>query len=398
MARPKVNTTITGAISRPPLDTDGISGFPFYNDNIADLTSFTTTNRIIKFTSLASVEATGINSLATNVNFKEEYNLCKQFFAEGGTFLWIGIFPLTANVGDFAEILQMDTVSNGEIKLYGVYRPQLALTVTDVAKVEVKMVALEALGHNAHAFYGADSAAFTSLADFPNMRNLASECPRVSVVIGQDTENEGLSLSTASGTAIPYVGTALGAKSFSRVQQNIMNPGNFNYTDGITLVVPGFFINDAVLPVNSTSISSGDLDLLNDKGYLFWHYRGISGTYLSNDNNSAKITNTFNSIHIMTVRNKASREINLALEPLLGSNLLYNEDSTLKPISIKIYEDAVGSVLNRMKLNNEISNFDIFIDPAQKSLETKTVIIDVAIQPSETGDNINLNITFVSQL
>jgi hypothetical protein len=168
------------------------------------------------------------------------------------------------------------------------------------------------------------------------------------------------------------------------------------------MVEPGLFINYATadyILIGSQYIDSADLDALNDKGYIFWRYfPNLQGTYLSNDNNCVDVTDTFNSIHIVRTRNKVFRLLDKALSYLIGSNVLFNGDGTMRTSSINVYENAVSKELQEMINSSEISAFSVYIDPAQNVLSTKEVVIDVAIVPTESSDFITLNVSFVASL
>lgn len=393
---PRVNVNITGGIVRPNLSKDGIAGFPFYNDNIADLTQFSATNRIIKFTNLASIESVGITSNSTN--FKVEHYILKEFFRAGGGEVYIGIFDVPAVSYDFSELTTMHLFSNGEIKLYGIFA-NIAFVETDLALINAELATFEVTKQPAHAFYAADISAIT-IGGLPNLRTLAADLPYVSFVAGQDTENEPLALGTTF--SLPNLGVVVGTEATSKVNENILNVGKYNYTDGINMLVPGFFVNDGTSDntmIAVTDIAVADLNLLNDKGYIFWRYfPNLAGTYLSNDHNCVDVTETFNSIHIMRTRNKAVRLLDGNLTPLIGSTVLFNADGTLRTSSIKVFEDASKEILNQMTSDTEISTYDVYIDPTQKVAITKTVIVQVSILPTESADYITLNLAFVASL
>ena len=394
---PRVNINVTGGISRPNLNKDGVSGYVFYNDNIADLSEYTTSNRIIKFTNLPSIEATGLTS--TSTNFKEEYYQLKEHFRAGGAEVYVGIFDAPAVSNDFTEIETMHLFSAGEIKLYGIYNSKVDLVSTDLALINDIMDDLSTGKQPAYAFYSANTAEL-SLTTLPNLRGLASNLKYVSVVIGQDTKNEPLTLSVTNSVA--NLGVVVGTSSNAKVNENILNVGKYNYTNGIDMVEPGLFINsedtDDTL-VSVKNINSADLDALNDKGYIFWRYfPNLEGTYLSNDNNCSAITDTFNSVHIVRTSNKVIRESDIALTPLIGSTLLFNSDGTLASSSINLISSALSNILSGMVRNEEISAFDIYIDPTQNTLSTKTVNVELAIVPTESLDFITLNVSFVNQI
>lgn len=396
MALPRVTINVTGSINRPSLNTDGISGFCFYNDYIADLTTFTSTDNIIKFTNLAAIEATGITS--TSTHFKNEHYQLSEFFRAGGVNVWIGIFDVPATY-DFAELDTMRLTSNGEIKIYATFLDK-DLISADLAAFNSKIVSFEAFKKPAIGVFASDIHEIT-LSGLPDLRNLAAQLHNVSCVIGQDTENVGLSLTTSKGASVPDLGIVVGTLAQSKVSENILYIGKYNYTNGSILLNPGLYLEVSGLPqmINISDINETDLDILNDKGYIFWRFMpNFAGTYLSNDNNCAKITETFNSIHIVRVRNKAIRELDSVLTPLIGSSVLFNANGTMRQSSITVFQSAAASALQAMKDNLEISDYSIYIDPSKNVLSTKQVELNASIIPVESADNISININFTQSL
>lgn len=393
---PRVNISVVGAIDRPGLFVDGIAGFVFYNDNIADLTTFLSTNRIIKFTKLSDVEATGITAASTN--FKTEHYQISEFFRLGGGTIYIGIFDVPVGAYDYAEITTMKTFSKGEIKLYALATED-TFAVSEVAKINTILTGFDTLKQSAYALFSADFATI-ALSALPDLRGLASDAPFVSVVLGQDTENYPL---TVVGDSITNLGATLGALSTAKVNENILNTGKFNYTDGSEMAKPGFYLYDGVLLASRmyevNTVADTDLNTLNDHGYIFWRYfANLEGSYLSNDNNSVAITETFNSIHIVRTRNKVIREVDGAMATLIGATVLFNEDGTIRPASAKVYEDAVGSVLSPMVDGSEISAFSAKVDLSVNTLSTKEIVINIAIIPTESADYITINIEFTQSI
>jgi hypothetical protein len=387
---PKVTVTVKGGITRPSLNKDGVSGMVFYNNNIADLTTFSASNRIVKFVDLLSVEATGITS--TSTNFAEEWYQAKEFFRLGGTELYIGVFAVPVSTYDFAEVTLMKNFSNGEIKIYGVYNPEQALNVAEIAKLQALMVTLESEKKPAYCVYCAETGTI-QLSGLADLRNLASDCPNVSVVAGRD-----ISLIDK------YInlGAFVGALSGAGVEENVLNTGVYNYTDGINMVNVGLVLNNGTssnVSYDIKDITAANQDTINDKGYVFWRYLpNLAGTYLSNDNNSAKITNTFNSAHIVRVKNKVIRDLDTVLSGFLGSKVIFTSTGTIDSISIIVFEKACKQVLDRLISDNEISAYDIYIDPSQNTLSTKTVTVQVSIVPVESADYINIDVSFVASL
>ena len=396
MALPKVTVNVTGSINRPSLDKYGVTGFVFYNDNIADLTGLTALTPIKKFTNLAAVEATGITS--TSVNFKDEHYDVEQFFLNGGTEMYIGIFAIPAGTYDFTELDSMMLFSEGDIKIYTVPVRDKALAVADVATLEAIVAAYENEKKTAIALYSANTGAI-EIGDLEDLRNLSSDASRVSVVLGQDILNYPLSVTTQN---TPGIGAIAGTLAQAKVSENILHIGKYNYAIGTSMNEVGLFLHngtDANTLIPMTEIDSADQDALYDKGYIFWRYLpNVNGTYLSNDSNCAGISTVFNSIHIVRTRNKAVRELDKGLSLLVGAPVLFNADGTMRQASIKTYENAAGLVLQEMVDAGELSAYSVFVDPSDNVLATKTVTVNASVIPVESSDDVVMNLAFVAEL
>jgi len=397
MGLPNTSINVTGEIVRPALDKDGIAGLVLYNNNIADLTVFTATENIVKFTNLSAIEATGITKDSTN--FKEEHYQLSEFFRAGGGEIYIGIFEIPTGTYDYTELDELNLFSNGEIRLYGVYNTQSELSTSDLGLIN-SLVESYKVNKKPSIAIVAQNIGTLTLNTLPDLRNLSTSLESVSVVIGQETDNVKYTLPTTKST--PNLGIVLGTLAIASVEENILNVGKYNYTDGTNMVNPGLVINDGTTDNVLTLISSindADLNAINDKGYIFWRFfPNYAGTYLSNDNNCAKITDTFNSVHINRVQGKVIRITDGALTPLVGSTLLFNPDGTLRTASRKNFEDAVGEVMLTMLNDGEISAYEVYVDPTQESLASKQVIVQISIVATESADNIAINIAFVTSI
>jgi hypothetical protein len=396
MALPQVTVNVTGAITRPALNKDGVTGFLFYNDNIADLSTLTSSNRVVKFTNLSTIEATGITS--TSTNFKDEYYYLSEFFANGGKEVWIGIFDLPASSYDFTELDTMKDKSQGEIRIYAIPVGSKDFDSTDILLIDSIVSGYEDEKKPAIAVYSGDVGNIT-LASFEDLRSLSANAVNTGAVIGQDLNNRPSDVTTYS---LPNIGAFVGALASAKVSENVLNVGKYNYSVGssmneVALRITSDAVANTLVPIDE--INNSDLDSLNDKGYIFWRYLpNLPGSYLSNDHNCAAITGTFNSLHIVRVRNKVIRELDRSLSSLIGASLLFNADGTLRVASAKVYENKAYDVLNPMIENGEISAVDVYVDRTLNVLSTKIVTLYVTIVPVESSDNITVNVTFAASI
>jgi hypothetical protein len=392
MALPKTTYTLTdGNLGNLPLDKSSISGFIFYNDNIADLTSFSATTKVLKFNNLAEVEATGITSDSTN--FKAEHYQLEEYFRLGGRQVWIGIFAVPVGAYDFTEIDTFMLASNGEARQLAVMANANTLASADLGLLQAFADSYFTEKKPFHILYGANTGTIT-LAALEDLRDLASDAPNVSVIIGQDMENYPLTYSTAESLSLPNLGAPLGALSASSVSINILWVDRFNYTNGTSMNNVGFFVNDGTTDnqfVYAVNQSETTLDAINDKGYIFWRYfPNLAGTYLSNDNNSTDITSDYNQISLVRTINESVRLVDSEVVKLLGSKILLSGGTLSNPSKLA-FTQAISTGLQQLVLNSDITAFESRIS---FTVASKQVKIDLSITPAFSANSIAVELGY----
>lgn len=387
---PQVTFSLSdGNLGRTAITKDEISGFVFYNDNVADLTGITAAANVVKFTNLGSLETAGFTE--TSTNFKTEWYMLSEYFRMGGGDVWVGVFPVPAGSYDYTELTTMNNTSAGEIRQYGINSNLVRFNTTDISTVNTLIDGFWDEKKPSIAIMGFDYSGETTLAGFDDLRALASNAPYVSVVLGSDTENMPDTLSAT--TSLPNIGAVLGAISSAKVQTNILYVNQFNYTDGTQMVTPGIRFSGTT--INSIKLyDDSDLDLLNDKGYIFWRYfANLSGTYLSNDHNCTVLTSDFSSIHNNRVMGKVIRDVDTNVTPLVGGEVILKE-GLLTASSLNVFKNAASSPLSVMESNGEISSFSVFIDKTQNVSSTNTITIQISIVPVFSADTITIELGF----
>lgn len=368
---------------------DGIGLDLIYNDNIADLTQFSDTNRIIKFTNLNAVEAVGIT--ADSVNFKVEYHQIKKWFNAGGSYLYISINDVPAITYDYAELDVAYNFAQGEINIVMIHTPALVLAETEIAKLNVKAEFYNTEQQPLVIIYGADTST-TTLAAQIDRRSFADTYEYVGFVTGQDTENDASDLSLT--TSLPEVGYIAGTLSSAAISENIGHVGKFNYVIGAEMVSPGLCINDGLVDnviVPMTEVDSADIALLQLKGHIFFGFQpNKNGSYLSNDYNGS--TGAYDSIHIVRVRNKIIRLISSVVIDNVKARVKFNADGTLRPNSLTKYYDSVDLAMRVLVDAGDVSGYETVIDPSQDVKTTGQLVIAVNWDEVFTTDKIVVNL------
>lgn len=391
MGLPTVNINITdGGLGRTTPSLDGVSAFPFLNNNIADLTQFTTTDRVLSFNTLSAVEKTGIT--ATSTNFQKEYYILKRFFQMGGQKVYVGIFPSTDTFSDGIDAINAYT--NGEVRIYGV-ADSAALLEANIATLNAKMVSLADAKKPAHLVYTALTGSLT-FASLPDLRDLTSEARYVSVMIGQDSANYPSTISTG----VADLGGIVGALSSTDVATSILDHSLFNYNQGADMILPAFVVTDnavanTLIPINDIRIDESVLTSLNEKGYLFYHYEANqAGVFLSNAHTCAAIDSDYTYIQNVRVIEKSLRVADAVLTPKIGSKIAINANGTIKQSQISAYDTILRNEFKKMIDANEIAGVAIYIDPTQTPLVNNTLNVQIGVQPYPTSDYINVDLGF----
>lgn len=203
----------------------------------------------------------------------------------------------------------------------------------------------------------------------------------VSVVVAMDVEKATKYPNSAA------VGLALGAISKAKVSENIAWIEKFNLT-GEGFAKAGF--------VGGKEIKTlGTLSELNEKRYIFARtHTGFPGVYFNDSSTSTIGTSDFAYIENNRTINKATRLLRSALLPKLASPVLVDIDGKLPQSVSKSFEGLCRSALEAMVANQEVSAFDVYVDPKQNILATSELKVKAEITPIGTARKIMVDLGF----
>jgi hypothetical protein len=253
-------------------------------------------------------------------------------------------------------------------------------------------------GHNAP-----NSAA--GLLDLPNLRAYSADA--VAVVIGSDQTvvvNSDPTLNTAvvpgantlTGTSgTPAIGTLLGTLSLAQVHENIGWVDKFNLSSG------GAFLKAGVANGQSgTTLLSTDYEALYEKGYIFaMQHTGYDGYFWNDSPTATAVTSDYAYLENSRTMNKAARVVRQALLPSLKGPLPLTADGKLQAQHIGELEAKSKMALTaNMGRAGEISDCDVYIDPAQDVLATSVLDVQFSLIPVGSARQIVATIGFVKSL
>lgn len=346
---------------------------------------------VYRLKSLRDAESLLITESYDTTNSVLVYEHIKEFFrANPSGDLYLLLAPQTASYSDLADksenyATKILIEAEGKVRQLAIaYNPSANVadfSATTSAIIKAQELADESYSKHRplHILLEGKGYDYSTPSDF---RTLNSK--NVSVMIGQ-------SLSVANNNATyAAVGTLLGTVSKASVNENIAWVGKHNLHGGSLTV-------SAISGTSISSISEGDLDTLNDKGAIFFiTHIGRAGIYFNDSHTCTSSTSDFAYIENNRTIDKAVREIRTILLPRLNSTVAVDDEGKLSPEIIKSYESDGRRALEQMLKSEEVSNFDVLVDPEQNILSTSVLLVDFEITPTGTARKLKATVGFVN--
>ncbi|OHT44998.1 DUF2586 domain-containing protein [Flavobacterium tructae] len=423
-----VITKLSGGLGRRTPEQDMVSGLLF--DGVS--TEKLALDQVKRLASLEDAEALGITA-DYDVNGQSAYYQIQQFFRmnpSGDLYIMATTAPSYSAIVEKA--MNMQEQANGNIRqLAVIFSGETAFTETKAAVTKAKTQT--ALGYKDFMPFEIILEGKGFVVDDANdLTELEAE--NVSVVIAMDVEkalekklvrkdtgkpyalapNERLVFGEGEGNyvvendlhepkrenglAIEFVykdsykntaavGLALGAISKAKVSENIAWIEKFNLTgEGFS---KAGFIGDQKIK------SLADLRTLNEKRYIFTQtHTGLAGIYFNDSHTCTTGTSDYAYIENNRTINKATRLLRAALLPKLASPVLVDIDGKLPQSVSKSFEGLCRSALEGMVANQEVSAFDVYVDPKQNILATSELKVKAEITPIGTARKIKVDLGF----
>lgn len=383
MALSDVTFTLTdGNLGRFAPNEDNISGIIFYVNSVP--TGFQSGSTVIY--SVADAKSAGLTAAS---NPYELYQIQEFYRINPGATLYTLFVTGSSYTTDVDAIL---TYSDGDIKQLGVFNVLTELSASTVATLNTA-AENAATSHTPIVIVAGFNLTGSTLSTLPDL--VATDKKYVSVVISQDGDNDGSDIFVAGSKSNPSVGAALGTIAISKVSTSIAWVGKYNISDGLELESPAFGKGELVKNQSAASLTT-----LENKGYLFARKLvGRVGTYWNKDMNSAASTSDYNRINKVRTINKAIRGIRQSILPDLNSPVLIDaKTGKISTLTCLNLQSKAGSSLKQMLAQEEISGYDVYVDPNQSVLSTGVVVINAKIVPYGTAESIEVVIGFATNL
>ena len=374
-----------GGLGRPLAGEDHISGMVFWLTDANLPSGYSTSDRVKALFSIDDAQAQGITE-GSATNGVLWYHINEFFKAAPQGVLYAGIYGgVTATVA-YTDIELVQNFADGKIRQMGVFDTTTFATGS-VTALQVSCSALETAHKPTQVIYGADFSAAT-IGALPDLRTLNSK--DVSVTIGEDGGATGAALAISEGYSITDLGSALGQVAFAKVNESTEWIEKFQVDDGAEFNVPAFATGNLV-----NSQSDALLATLKTNGYMFIRkHVGLAGTYQENSATAITTSNDFATIENGRTMNKAVRGIRTFMLPNLSSPVFVNANGQLTEGTVAKFKNDTARALEQMDRDEEISAFEVIINPLQDVLSTSEVEITVKIIPVGVARQIKINIGF----
>lgn len=422
-----VITKLSGGLGRRNPEQDMVSGLLF--DGVA--TTKLALNKIERLASLEDAEALGITA-DYDVNGQSAFYQIQQFFRMNPSGdLYIMVTTATSYEEIAGKAMDMQEKANGNIRQMAIiYSGATTFAQTQAAVLKAQTEADLAYKDYMPFEIILEGKGFTI--DAPSLDG--SNAENVSVVVAMDVEkafeqklfqkdnlklyilapNEEVlpvegpldvynvrnadGLKKENGAVLEFVfknsykntaavGLALGAISKAKVSENIAWIEKFNLT-GEGFAKAGFVGGEEIKTL-------GTLGELNEKRFIFARtHTGLPGVYFNDSATCTTGTSDFAYVENNRTINKATRLLRTALLPKLASPVLVDIDGKLPQSVSKSFEGLCRSALEGMVANQEVSAFDVYVDPKQNILATSELKVKAEITPIGTARKIMVDLGF----
>lgn len=378
-----------GNVPKSQNGQDHVSGFVAYLLE-ADIPAAFKTEPVQAVSTIDKAEELGITADATAWSVKMlHYQLEEVFRINPSITLYVGLFSKPENM-TFQELKTVQNYAEGAIRQMAIWNGDTAPTADNIVKLESVADSLDTENAPLSTLYAPLVSNYKNL---PN--NLATNNPRVSVVIAQAGSGTGAELykskDNKTKATVSAIGVALGTLSKAAVHQCIAWVKNF--PSGISMPALG----DGTLV---RTIDKGELEKLDTNRYLFLNnVVGVAGSYWNDSHTMDSPTSDYAAIESVRTMDKAVRGIRTYLTPELGGNVYIDPDTgKLQSYTVSHLETTANIPLEEMEKTGELSGYKAEIDAEQDVLSTSTIEVAIKNVPVGVVRKFKVKIGFVKSL
>ena len=236
--------------------------------------------------------------------------------------------------------------------------------------------------------------------DLPNGIDL--NCPKVSVVLGQNGTNEvhNMQLQNTGYCPVGFLGLAMACLYLATAEINIGEVRSFNLNKNNTInnAELGFGSVSANIVINDytpiSEIIRSRANTISKNGYILpTTYNGKEAeVFFSNDQTMSD--GDYSQISLNRIMNKCRRIIRGALLPYLNSTVYLSStggltDSMVAVLTNEIINKLDAIMVSKDQGNPQILGRDVLIDTEQDILANDGIEIEISIIPANTSEIIN---------
>lgn len=378
-----------GNVPKSQNGQDHVSGFVAYLLE-ADIPAAFKAEPVQAVSTIDKAEELGITADATAWSVKMlHYQLEEVFRINPSITLYVGLFSKPESM-TFQELKTVQNYAEGAIRQMAIWNGDTAPTADNIVKLESVADSLDTENAPLSTLYA------PLVSNYKNLpSNLATNNPRVSVVIAQAGSGTGAELykskDNKTKATVSAIGVALGTLSKAAVHQCIAWVKNF--PSGISMPALG----DGTLV---RTIDKGELDKLDANRYLFLNnVVGVAGSYWNDSHTMDSPTSDYAAIESVRTMDKAVRGIRTYLTPELGGNVYIDPDTgKLQSYTVSHLETTANIPLEEMEKAGELSGYKAEIDAEQDVLSTSTIEVTIKNVPVGVVRKFKVKIGFVKSL
>lgn len=378
-----------GNVPKSQNGQDHVSGFVAYLLE-ADIPAAFKAEPVQAVSTIDKAEELGITADATAWSVKMlHYQLEEVFRINPSITLYVGLFSKPESM-TFQELKTVQNYAEGAIRQMAIWNGDTAPTADNIVKLESVADSLDTENAPLSTLYA------PLVSNYKNLpSNLATNNPRVSVVIAQAGSGTGAELykskDNKTKATVSAIGVALGTLSKAAVHQCIAWVKNF--PSGISMPALG----DGTLV---RTIDKGELEKLDTNRYLFLNnVVGVAGSYWNDSHTMDSPTSDYAAIESVRTMDKAVRGIRTYLTPELGGNVYIDPNTgKLQSYTVSHLETTANIPLEEMEKAGELSGYKAEIDAEQDVLSTSTIEVTIKNVPVGVVRKFKVKIGFVKSL
>lgn len=378
-----------GNVPKSQNGQDHVSGFVAYLLE-ADIPAAFKAEPVQAVSTIDKAEELGITADGAAWSVKMlHYQLEEVFRINPSITLYVGLFSKPESM-TFQELKKVQNYAEGAIRQMAIWNGDTAPTADNIVKLEAVADSLDTENAPLSTLYA------PLVSNYKNLpSNLATNNPRVSVVIAQAGSGTGAELykskDNKTKATVSAIGVALGTLSKAAVHQCIAWIKNF--PSGISMPALG----DGTLV---RTIDKGELEKLDTNLYLFLNnVVGVAGSYWNDSHTMDSPTSDYAAIESVRTMDKAVRGIRTYLTPELGGNVYIDPDTgKLQSYTVSHLETTANIPLEEMEKAGELSGYKAEIDAEQDVLSTGTIEVTIKNVPVGVVRKFKVKIGFVKSL